>query len=216
MDFERFINEKLADDLDASQLDYYWKAIHAFNSWKKNQRNSEKVKGMLDAILDKFNLDARARAKVSQLSDTVDTFMRTGELTFEPIKHRTRIVKEPEHEADVNTDDDESFQKVKIDKDFCEKAFHKFNEKYFGNRLDDIPFEVKPLGHANGQFVFLTDFREKKYIPKRIQMNSSEDWTFGSFRNTLVHEMLHYYVYCYDSPVTESDWNEAVRYYFAR
>ena len=63
MKFEQFLNEKLADDLTPSQMDYYWKAIHAYNAWKKNQKNSMKVKNMLSFILMNFDLDDRARDK---------------------------------------------------------------------------------------------------------------------------------------------------------
>ena len=96
MKFEQFLNEKLADDLTPDQMDKYWKAIHAYNSWKKNKKNSMKVKNQLAYIYHEFPLDDRAKGKIRSLIDTIATYLETGEDTT-VIKHREQ--KETPEEA---------------------------------------------------------------------------------------------------------------------
>ena len=121
MKFEQFLNEKLADDLSPQQMDYYWKAIHAYNSWKKNQKNSMKVKNMLSFILMNFNLDDRATAKITNLKNTVDEYIKNGNLVIAPIKHREKKEEEPETKQEI-TIDETDYQTIEIDNEFCEKA----------------------------------------------------------------------------------------------
>ena len=215
MKFEQFLNEKLADDLTPSQMDYYWKAIHAYNAWKKNQKNSMKVKNMLSFILMNFKLDDRATAKITNLKNTVAEYIENGNLVIEPIKHREKKeTEEPETRQEVTIDETE-YQTIEIDKDFCEKAFDKFNQKYFEGKLAKIPFEIKSLGGGiEGQFVFTVDYRNKKFVPICIRINKKDDWTLSTFRNTLVHEMLHFYVHCYNNGLTDDDWHNALFYFF--
>ena len=216
MKFENFLNEKLADNLSPEQMDYYWKAIHAYNSWKKNQKNSMKVKNMLSFILMNFDLDSRATDKIVGLKNTVVKYMETGEFTADPIKHREKKEAEPEQSQPTEVQYDESdYQVIEIDEEFCQKAFDKFNTKYFEGKLAKIPFECKPLPGLCGQFNYSTNFSNKKFIPLNIRVNTDQEWTFSSFRDTLVHEMLHYYVDCYDNGLTDEDWREAL-FYFLR
>jgi hypothetical protein len=216
MKFEQFLNEKLADDLTPSQMDYYWKAIHAYNAWKKNQKNSMKVKNMLSFILMNFDLDDRARDKITNLKATVQTYIDSGEFVAAPIKHREKkeTAEEPETKQEISIDETE-YQTIEIDNDFCEKAFDKFNQKYFEGKLAKIPFEIKNIPGCEGQFSFGVNFRDKKFNPICIRMTNKDTWTLSSFRNTLVHEMLHYYVDCYDNGLTDEDWTSAI-YYFIR
>ena len=215
MKFEQFLNEKLADDLTQEQMDYYWKAIHAYNAWKKNQKNSMKVKNMLSFILSNFDLDSRATNKIVGLRNTVMKYMETGEFTAEPIKHREKKEeKETEKTPDFQIDETE-YQTIEIDNEFCEKAFDKFNTKYFEGKLAKLPIELKSIPGISGQFGSSTDFTNKKFIPHTIRINKDREWTYSSFRDTLVHEMLHYYVDCYDNGLTDEDWQSAL-FYFLR
>lgn len=216
MKFEQFLNEKLADDLTPQQMDYYWKAIHAYNAWKKNQKNSMKVKNMLSFILMNFDLDDRARDKITNLKATVQTYIDSGEFVAAPIKHREKkeTAEEPETRQEVTIDETE-YQTIEIDNEFCEKAFDKFNQKYFEGKLAKIPFEIKSIGGVEGQFVFNVNYRDKKFNPICIRINKKDDWTLSSFRNTLVHEMLHYHVHCYNNGLTDEDWQAAL-FYFIR
>lgn len=216
MNFDNFLNEKLADDLTPSQMDYYWKAIHAYNAWKKNQKNSMKVKNMLSFILANFSLDSRATEKIVGLRNIVMKYIESGEFTATPIKHREKkeTAEEPETRQEITIDETE-YQTIAIDNDFCEKAFDKFNQKYFEGKLAKIPFEIKNIPGCEGQFSFGVNFRDKKFNPICIRMTNKDTWTLSSFRNTLVHEMLHYYVDCYDNGLTDDDWTSAF-YYFIR
>lgn len=217
MKFEHFLNEKLADDLTPSQMDYYWKAIHAYNAWKKNQKNSMKVKNMLSFILMNFDLDDRARDKITNLKATVQTYIDSGEFVAAPIKHREKkeTAEEPETKQEISIDETE-YQTIEIDNEFCEKAFDKFNQKYFEGKLAKIPFEIKSIGGGiEGQFAFNVNYRDKKFNPICIRINKKDDWTLSSFRNTLVHEMLHYHVHCYNNGLTDEDWQAAL-FYFIR
>ena len=212
MKFEQFLNEKLADNLSPEQMDYYWKAIHAYNAWKKNQKNSMKVKNMLSFILMNFDLDDRATAKITNLKNTVEEYIKNGNLVIAPIKHREKKEEEPETKQEV-TIDESDYQTIEIDKEFCEKAFDKFNQKYFEGKLAKVPFELKPLSGLDGQFGFTVNYRDKKFEPNVIRINTKDGWTLSTFRNTLVHEMLHYYVHCYNNGLTDFDWQSAFFWY---
>ena len=215
MKFEQFLNEKLSDNLSPEQMDYYWKAIHAYNSWKKNQKNSMKVKNMLSFILMNFDLDDRAYSKINNLKNTVQTYIDSGEFVAAPIKHREKKEEEPEIKQEVSIDETE-YQTIEIDNEFCEKAFDKFNTKYFEGKLAKIPFEIKSIGGGiEGQFAFTVNYRDKKFEPICIRINKKDDWTLSTFRNTLVHEMLHYYVHCYNNGLTDYDW-QAAFFHFIR
>ena len=67
MQFEQFLNEKLADDLSPEQMDNYWKAIHAYNSWKKNKKNSMTIKNKLAYIYYEYPLDDRPKVRLEVL-----------------------------------------------------------------------------------------------------------------------------------------------------
>lgn len=212
MEFEHFLFEKLADDLSPDQMDNYWKAIHAYNSWKKNKKNSMLVKTKLAYIYYEYPLDDRAKGKIRSLIDSIATYIETGEDTT-VIKHREKKEEEPETKQEVTIDETE-YQTIEIDNEFCEKAFDKFNQKYFEGKLAKIPFEIKSIGGGiEGQFVCSVNFRDKKFDPICIKINKKDDWTLSTFRNTLVHEMLHYYVHCYNNGLTEQDWQSAYFYY---
>jgi hypothetical protein len=124
MEFEHFLFEKLADDLSPEQMDYYWKAIHAYNSWKKSKKNSERVYSQLSLIYKEFPLDDRARNKISSLMDTVTAFMDRGEDTT-VIKHRepkneTPVQNEKPAEVEVDSSD---YQKIELTNEFVNQAF---------------------------------------------------------------------------------------------
>lgn len=213
MKFEQFLNEKLADDLSPDQMDNYWKAIHSYNSWKKNKKNSMKVKNQLAYIYHEYPLDDRAKGKIRSLIDTIATYMETGEDTT-VIKHRepkdeTPVQNEEPAEVEVDSND---FQKIELTNDFVNQAFDKFNSKYFDNKLDKLPVKIEPIKNCWGKFMYSVNFSEKRFVPAHILIDPSCDVSLAEFRNTLVHEMLHYYVNCYDNGLTENDWYDAYHY----
>ena len=217
MEFEHFLNEKLADDLSPQQMDNYWKAIHAYNSWKKNKKNSMKVKNQLAYIYHEYPLDDRAKGKIRSLIDTIATYLQTGEDTT-VIKHRepkdeTPIQNEKPAEVEVDSSD---YQKIELTNEFVNQAFDKFNSKYFDNKLaklkvileDDL---ASKKGNV-GEFVYTIDFSSRTFKPWEIKIDKSCESSLAEFRNTLVHEMLHYYVHCY-TEIPEEDWQDAYFYY---
>ena len=130
MDFEYFLNEKLADDLTPDQLDRYWKTISAYNTWKRNKKNSRDVKNRLAFIKHEFHLDSRALAKIQSLIDTIDTYMETGEdTTVIRSRNTTRPIDEkPVENVEIDTSD---YQKIELTSDFLSDAFDKFNALTF-------------------------------------------------------------------------------------
>ena len=217
MQFEQFLNEKLADDLSPQQMDNYWKAIHAYNSWKKNKKNSMKVKNQLAYIYHEYPLDDRAKGKIRSLIDTIATYLQTGEDTT-VIKHRepkneTPIQNEKPAEVEVDSSD---YQKIELTSDFLNDAFDKFNSKYFDNKLAKLKVTLEDdlaskKGNV-GEFVYSIDFSSRTFKPWGIKIDKSCESSLAEFRNTLVHEMLHYYVHCY-TEIPEEDWQAAYFYY---
>ena len=213
MEFEHFLFEKLADDLTPSEMENYWKAIHAYNSWKKNKKNSMKVKNQLAYIYHEYPLDDRAKGKIRSLIDTITTYLETGEDTT-TIKHRepkdeTPVQNEMPAEVEVDSSD---YQKIELTNEFVNQAFDKFNAKYFDNKLDKLPVRIQELKNDMGRFVYSANFSAQKFDASEILIDPSCGVSFAEFRNTLVHEMLHYYVHCYDNGLTENDWYEAYSY----
>lgn len=203
MKFEQFLNEKLADDLTPEQMDKYWKAIHAYNSWKKNKKNSMKVKNQLAYIYHEYPLDDRAKGKIRSLIDTIGTYLQTGEDTT-VIKHREQKETKP---VEVQYDASE-YQEIELNQEFLEKAFNKFNEKYFDNKLNPIPLKIMDM-EENGKFTYIIHYYDKKFEPIEIKINPRCKQSFSLFRNVLVHEMLHYYVSTYYLP-DEDTWAKAL------
>ena len=214
MEFEHFLFEKLADDLSPEQMDNYWKAIHAYNSWKKNKKNSTKIKYQLAYIYHEYPLDDRAKSKIRSLIDTIATYLETGEDTT-VIKHRepkeeTPVQDEKPAEVEVDSSD---YQKIELTPDFLSDAFDKFNAKYFDNKLEKIKVTLENDMNGNiGQFVYSIDFSNRTFKPWGIKIDKYCQTSLAEFRNTLVHEMLHYYVHCY-TEIPEEDWQEAYFYY---
>ena len=214
MEFEHFLFEKLADDLSPEQMDNYWKAIHAYNSWKKNKKNSMLVKTKLAYIYYEYPLDDRAKGKIRSLIDTIATYLETGEDTT-VIKHRepkdeTPIQNEKPTEVEIDSID---YQKIELTPDFLSDAFDKFNSKYFDNKLEKIKVTLENDMNGNiGQFVYSIDFSNRTFKPWGIKIDKYCQSSLAEFRNTLVHEMLHYYVHCY-TEIPEEDWQEAYFYY---
>ena len=211
MEFEHFINEKLADDLSADQSDNYWKAISAYNTWKRNKNNSMKVKNMLSFILHEYPLDDRAKAKIQSLFDTVVKFMDTGEDTTsiqkrnpkEPSDSPSKPDKQPEYDAN-------DFQQIELTQEFLENAYKKFNAKYFNNALPNIPLFIAKGEDQVGAFKYSIDWANKRINPINITVDPNLNVSFSAFRNTLVHEMLHFYVDCFVNHFSSDVWATAV------
>lgn len=94
---------------------------------------------------------------------------------------------------------------------FIEEWFDEFNRRYFHNKLKDINVSWRSSMEYNGCFKYNVDVFAKTIYPIEIELNKKNINSFDSFRNVLVHEMLHYYVDCYINKPTDEQWMEAVK-----
>lgn len=107
----------------------------------------------------------------------------------------------------------DSLSKTEIEytSSFIKTWFDKFNQKYFDNKLNNINTNWDNSIDCNGCFVFSIDVFLKEITPLSIKLKPKNISSFDSFRNVLVHEMLHYYVDCFDSDLSDNDWLKAVQ-----
>ncbi|MBR2138648.1 MAG: SprT-like domain-containing protein, partial [Bacilli bacterium] len=94
---------------------------------------------------------------------------------------------------------------------FIEEWFDEFNRRYFHNKLKDINVSWSSSMEYSGCFKYNVDVFAKTIYPIEIELNKKNINSFDSFRNVLVHEMLHYYVDCYVNKPTDEQWMEAVK-----
>ena len=81
--------------------------------------------------------------------------------------------------------------------DLLLKYYNKYNVLYFENKLNklELQFIKSPLNkHFVGKFNYSIDYVTHNIIPNKIELVSDYINDYESFRNILVHEMLHYYV----------------------
>ena len=110
------------------------------------------------------------------------------------------------------TNNQNNITEVEHSTSFLKKWFNEFNRKYFNNKLDDIELKwVNDSKEKFGGFYYKprTAKLEEYVEPLYIELSSSVINTFDTFRNVLVHEMVHYYVDCYLNTYTEEQWNKA-------
>ena len=77
------------------------------------------------------------------------------------------------------------------------KLYREMNEKYFGNLLEDYTLEVVPDPSSQTPAVAaITPYKKRTgtYAAK-IRFNSRIDWNEKNVRETLLHELIHYYIY---------------------
>lgn len=84
---------------------------------------------------------------------------------------------------------------VKYNEDFIKKYWSEFNEKYFDGELSEIPLIWKNSKNVNGFSSWIFDAFNIKIKATKITLNPITLDTFEKFKNTLVHEMIHQYVY---------------------
>lgn len=95
---------------------------------------------------------------------------------------------------------------VKYTSEFLNQKFNEYNEKYFNGSLEKIPLRWKTMKSKNGYFKHGFNIFSQKIIFYEIALNKNTLTTIENFRNTFVHEMLHYYV---NANVTEDQINYA-------
>ena len=109
-------------------------------------------------------------------------------------------------EAHLKDDDDYEFV---LTEDKLEQYFYIFNDKYFNNKLKGLKFNVVDFNttaqkNSFGYIETFIDYKNHKLITLNISINKDRIGNYNGFRNTLVHEMLHYYVNTYFQPNTNT------------
>lgn len=107
--------------------------------------------------------------------------------------------------------DDEGYE-FELTEDKLKMYFYIFNDKYFNNKLKSIPLycvNVNTASNRNelGDLQTKIDLNNNKIINYCININVDRIKDFSTFRNALVHEMIHYYVNVYYPP-TKDMWSE--------
>lgn len=86
---------------------------------------------------------------------------------------------------------------MRATKEYVERKFDEFNRQMFGGRLPRIPVELSDAKTFLGQCVFRRrrrrDGTEEKY-DFRLRINTRIDLPEQLIEDTIIHEMIHYYI----------------------
>lgn len=90
---------------------------------------------------------------------------------------------------------------MRITPEWLSKKFNEFNRKYFGGHLTEPRLTVEPLNGYWGKLEYDADYNRitrkigKVYKQPVIKINGKYDRNAKDFANTLLHEMIHLYIY---------------------
>ena len=76
---------------------------------------------------------------------------------------------------------------------FLENQYNWFNYKYFSFKLPKISLTLETEGKFKGRFSQAVDLDGKRLIPVAIRIDEQVFNDYKLFRDTLVHEMVHFY-----------------------
>ena len=86
---------------------------------------------------------------------------------------------------------------MKADIPFIEKKFEEFNKLMFAGELHKLPIELSNAKTFLGQCIFkirrLTNGKTEKY-DFRLRINTRIDLPEQELEDTIIHEMIHYYI----------------------
>lgn len=94
---------------------------------------------------------------------------------------------------------------------FLENQYNWFNGKYFGFKLPKISLTLETEGKFNGRFSQKVDLEENRLIPDAIRIDEKVFDDYKLFRDTLVHEMVHFYD-SIKNPLSEKEFDKAKMY----
>ena len=94
---------------------------------------------------------------------------------------------------------------------FLENQYNWFNYKYFSLMLPKIRLTLETEGKFNGRFLQKVDLDEKRLIPVAIGIDERVFNDYKLFRDTLVHEMVHFYD-SIKNPLSEKEFDKAKVY----
>lgn len=86
---------------------------------------------------------------------------------------------------------------MKADRQYIEKKFEEFNRQMFAGKLPPIPIELSNAKTFLGQCVFKirrTLFGKTEKYDFRLRINTRIDLPEQDVEDTIIHEMIHYYI----------------------
>ena len=95
---------------------------------------------------------------------------------------------------------------------FLENQYNWFNYKYFSSMLPKIGLTLETEGKFKGRFSQTVDLEGKRLIPIAIRIDEQVFDDYKLFRDTLIHEMVHFYD-SIKNPLPEKDFVEAKMYF---
>ena len=94
---------------------------------------------------------------------------------------------------------------------FLENQYNWFNGKYFGFKLPKISLTLETEGKFKGRFSQEVDLDGKRLIPVAIRIDEQVFNDYKLFRDTLVHEMVHFWD-SIKNPLPEKEFDKAKMY----
>ena len=95
---------------------------------------------------------------------------------------------------------------------FLENQYNWFNYKYFSFRLPQIRLTLETEGKFKGRFSQTVDLDGKRLIPEAIRIDEQVFNNYKLFRDTLVHEMVHF-LDSIKNPLPEKEFDKAKMFY---
>jgi len=95
---------------------------------------------------------------------------------------------------------------------FLENQYNWFNYKYFSFMLPKISLTLETEGKFKGRFSQTVDLDRKRLIPVAIRIDEQVFDDYKLFRDTLVHEMVHFYD-SIKNPLPEKEFDKAKMYF---
>ena len=86
---------------------------------------------------------------------------------------------------------------MKATVEYIEKKFEEFNRQMFAGKLPKLPIELSNAKTFLGQCAFkkrLTVFGKVKLYDFRMRISTRFDLTEREIEDTIIHEMIHYYI----------------------
>lgn len=87
---------------------------------------------------------------------------------------------------------------IKLTKEDLKSRFDEYNKLYFGGKLGKCEFHVYKSS-ISGYGKFNTKKSPKGKITYSIWITNNCEWTEKTLKETIIHEMIHYYVYAVEN-----------------
>lgn len=103
--------------------------------------------------------------------------------------NKKTLAKMKDEKKPIEIPDDENY--FEQSEAYIQKWYKVFNEKYFNNELKMPPFKWRSIKSYVGQCCCSFNIYTQKIVCDVINLNKKRLTNFKTFRNTLVHEMVH-------------------------